>query len=195
MDAVDKYNIRGAAFSAAPFSLNFHWRQLKEDVFNWVVYAGTLLKSMKRKFEFITERYLDGNKDTDKFSYLKAINASTIGEIEDAMIVPLYGFKDRFDYYDKIASCDVMDQIAVPTFALNAADDPFFNQNIFEKDCSRGGTSPLKLVRTNHGGHLGHLFHVTKDDRTGAVAFFLQIELGWFIEHIHDSSTIRRLAK
>ncbi len=48
MDAVDRYNIRGAAVSGAPFDLNPHWRQLIDDDFNRIVYAGGLVKSMKK---------------------------------------------------------------------------------------------------------------------------------------------------
>ena len=48
MGAVDKYNIRGAAVTAAPFDLNYHWRQLIDVEFNRIVYAGNLLKSMKK---------------------------------------------------------------------------------------------------------------------------------------------------
>ena len=47
-EAITKYNIRGAAVSAAPFGLTSHWRQLIDDPFNKQVYAGTLMKSMKK---------------------------------------------------------------------------------------------------------------------------------------------------
>lgn len=51
---------------------------------------------MTQKVEHITERYLEGNTETDVFDYWKAMNATTIPEIEDAMIAPLYGFSDKF---------------------------------------------------------------------------------------------------
>jgi predicted alpha/beta-fold hydrolase len=189
MDAVDKYNIRGAAVSGAPFDLVFHWRQLIDVEFNRIVYAGSMLKSMKRKTQYITDRFLEGNTETDVFDYWKCMNATTIAEIEDGMIAPIYGFKDRFEYYEKSASLPVIDKIAVPTFVINAGDDPFFNPDHFpwEKDCEAGGVAPLKLTRTEKGGHLGHLFHriENEDERP---ASFAPMELARFLEHVHSSN-------
>ena len=220
IQAVDKYNIRGAAVSGAPFDLNSHWRQLIDVDFNRIIYAGSLMKSMKnvrvmfsvhlhftffqslsltlqrpsflleKKVEIITEKYLDGNKDTDVFDYWKAINAKNIPEMEDAMIAPLYGFKDKFDYYDQSASLPVVDSIAVPTYVLNAADDPFFNPDSFpfEKDCTyENAGAPIKLSRTEHGGHLGHLFHRVDKESTfdKRVASFAPMELARFLDHVH----------
>lgn len=195
LDAVTKYNIQGAAVSGAPFDLNFHWRQLIDNDFERTVYAGTLLKSMKKKVEILTERFCDGNKDTEIVDYWKAMNATTIPEIEDAMIAPLYGFKDKFDYYDKSASLPVIDYIAVPTYVINAADDPFFNPVFFpyEKDCENpnNGGAPLKLTRTEHGGHLGHMFHhVDKEElkeKPQPVASFVPMELARFLDHVHTN--------
>ncbi len=130
------------------------------------------------------------------------------------MIAPLYGFEDKFDYFEKSASLTVVDDIAVPTFVINAADDPFFSQTFFpwHKDCENGGRAPLKLVRTEGGGHLGHLFHrLSKDDdndddnddyesisgegKDGGevgvdvpVASFALSELGRFLDHVHTNT-------
>jgi len=190
MDAVDKYNIRGAAVSGAPFSLEFHWRQLIDIEFNRIVYAGNVLKSMKKKVQYITDRFLDGNTETDVFDYWKCMNATTIAEIEDGMIAPLYGFKDKFEYFEKSASLPVVDKIAVPTYVINAADDPFFNPDYFpwEKDCEVGGVAPLKLTRTEKGGHLGHLFHRIENEDEIQTASFAPMELARFLKHVHSSN-------
>lgn len=188
MDAVDKYNIQGAAVSGAPFSLHHHWRQLIDYDFNRIVYAGSVLRSMKKKVQYITDRFFDGETNHNIFDYSKCMSAETIAEIEDAMIAPLYGFQDRFDYYDKSASLPVIDRIAVPTFVLNAKDDPFFNPDHFpwEKDCEIGGLAPIKLMRTENGGHLGHLFHYTDSGSTSRpVSSFAPMELARFLAHIH----------
>lgn len=186
MDAVDKYNIRGAAVSGAPFSLHHHWRQLIDYDFHRIVYAGSVLKSMKKKVQYITDRFFDGDTNHGLFDYSKCMNAKTISEIEDAMIAPLYGFQDRFEYYDKSASLPVIDRIAVPTFVLNAKDDPFFNPDHFpwEKDCEIGGLAPIKLVRTENGGHLGHLFHCIDSGISKPVSSFAPMELARFLSHV-----------
>lgn len=188
MDAVDKYNIRGAAVSGAPFHLQWHYRQLIDYDFNRIVYAGSVLKSMKKKLDYITERFFDGDTNTNVLDYWMCKNATLITEIEDGMIAPLYGFQDRYDYYEKTASFYVVDDIAVPTFVLNAEDDPFFNPDKFpwDKDCENGGKAPLKLVRTQHGGHLGHLFHMLGNDSTTPVSSFAPMQLGRFLAHVHN---------
>ena len=194
LDAVTKHNIRGAAVTAAPFHLRPHHRRLIDEPVQRIVYAGSILKSMKKKADYIIEKYCNGNTDTKKFNYWMVKNASTIAEVEDGMIAPLYGFKDKFDYFDRSASLNVVDDIAVPTLVLNAADDPFFSTTWFpwHKDSERGGKAPLKLVKTEEGGgHLGHLFHMFDDDdkekyrHEYPVASFALSELGRFISHVH----------
>lgn len=193
MDAVTKYNIRGAAVTAAPFHLRPHHRRLIDEPFQRNVYAGSMLKSMKSKLDYLVDRFCGGDKNTDKFNYWMVKNATTIAEVEDGMIAPLFGFQDKFDYFEKSASLYVVDKIAVPTFVLNADDDPFFSRTFFpwNKDCENGGAAPLKLVRTKFGGHVGHLFHKDIDGENSnsgqPVASFALSELGRFINHVHSN--------
>jgi len=187
-DAVEKYNIRGAAVSGAPFNLEHHYRQLIDYDFQRIVYAGSVLKSMKKKVNYLVDRFYGGDPSLAPFDYDLCMNAKTIAEIEDGMIAPLYGFEDRFDYYKQSASLPVIDKIAVPTFVLNAADDPFFDSDKFpwEKDCEVGGIAPIKLVRTDEGGHIGHLFHLHNEENK-PTSSFMPIELARFISHVSKS--------
>ena len=95
------------------------------------------------------------------------------------------------DYYDR--TTPIVDDIAVPTFVLNSADDPFFNRDVFpsELDCSdKNDGVPIKIVRTEYGGHLGHLFHFVDEDGDAAkpVASFAPMQLAKFLDHIHNNS-------
>ena len=144
----------------------------------------------EQKVEQITDTYLEGNKETNRFDYWGAMNATTIPEIKDAMIAPIYGFEDKFDYYDKSASLRVVDYIAVPTYVINAADDPFFDAQYFpfDKDCTNKiDGAPLKLERTKYGGHLGHLFHYVDKGSSSKVASFAPMELARFLDHVHTN--------
>ncbi len=199
VDAVDKFNIRGMAVSGAPFTLMAHWRELIDNSFNRIVYAGNIMKTMKKKVDYLTDRFFEGDKDTSFFDYWKCINAETIADIEDGMIAPMYGFEDKFDYYRQTASLDVVERIAVPTYVLNAADDPFFTRHFFpwEQDCDRGGVAPLKLMRTEKGGHLGHLFHRPNSEeseegttKTQPTSSFMPMELARFIKHVHKRGNV-----
>lgn len=199
MDAVTKYNLRGAAVTAAPFHLRPHHRRLIDEPVQRLIYTSSLLKSMKTKLDDLVDQFFDGDVETDKLDYWKIKNATTIAEIEDFMIAPLYGFKDKFDYFEKSASLPLTDDIAVPTFVLNSCDDPFFSETFFpwDKDCEKGGVAPLKLVRTPKGGHLGHMFHINRpnehEGKEGKeekpVASFALSELGRFINHVHTEIT------
>eukprot|EP00558_Chaetoceros_sp_UNC1202_P003983 CAMPEP_0197244772 /NCGR_PEP_ID=MMETSP1429-20130617/9789_1 /TAXON_ID=49237 /ORGANISM="Chaetoceros sp., Strain UNC1202" /LENGTH=296 /DNA_ID=CAMNT_0042705185 /DNA_START=11 /DNA_END=901 /DNA_ORIENTATION=+ len=196
MDAIDKYNIRGAAVTGAPFNIGFHERQLTDFPIQRFVYAESLRKSMQNRVEILVDKFCGGDKDTDVFDYWKCRSARTIGDIEDGLIAPLYGFKDRYDYYEQSASLPVMDKIAVPVYVLNAEDDPFFNSHLFpwKQCCDRGGVAPVKLETTVDGGHLGHIFH--RDDRGSEedapipVSSFAPMELARFIKHVHTSNFV-----
>lgn len=199
LEAVTKNFIRGAAVTAAPFHLRPHHRRLIDEPFQRIVYAASILKSMKSKLDYIVDRFCDGDKDTDKFDYWMVRNATTIAEVEDGMIAPLFGFRDKFDYFEKSASLPLIDKIAVPTYVLNAADDPFFSKTFFpwDKDCENGGIAPMKLERTKYGGHLGHMFSMSttvpitakNQEEVKPVASFALSELGRFIDHVHTKTS------
>ena len=178
----------------APFHLRAHYKRLSDEHIQRIVYAGALLKSMHRKADVLLDRFCDGDTNTQKFDYWKVKNATTIAEVEAGLIAPVFGFKDHFDYYEQSASLPVIDKIAVPTFVLNAGDDPFFSTTFFPwiLDSEKGGTAPVKLVKTEEGGgHLGHMFHQfdekEKKQFNGEypVSSFALSELGRFIRHVH----------
>ena len=49
----------------------------------------------------------------------------TVRQFDDAYTAPHHGFRDADDYYHRASSLRVIDQIAIPTLILSAADDPF----------------------------------------------------------------------
>jgi hypothetical protein len=46
-----------------------------------------------------------------------------------------------------------------------------------EKSVEGGGNVPLKMVRTNHGGHLGYIFHEPDQEATARAASWMPTEL------------------
>jgi hypothetical protein len=76
---------------------------------------------------------------------------------------------------------------AVPMFILSAADDPLFNPSMFpqEKSIKGGRRAPLKMVRTNHGGPLGYIFHQPEHAfGSRRAASWMPMELALFIRHV-----------
>jgi len=94
--------------------------------------------------------------------------ASGIGPVRtirefDQKIVALYcGFRDADDYYYRAASARVLDRIAVPTFILNACDDPFIR--LFPETRAQLIANPhINFVETSNGGHCAFLARRSAD--------------------------------
>lgn len=80
--------------------------------------------------------------------------------------------------------------MAVPLYIINAEDDPFFDPSFFpvEESVDGGSLAPIKMVRTEHGGHLGFMFHQLEDEnRHNMNASWMPLELSRFIKHVDDS--------
>ena len=171
---------------------------------------------MKKKIQYQLEQFCDDNRDTDAFEYRMCMEATTIAEIETGFIAKIYGFEDNIDYYRQSSCTYFLEGIAVPTFILTAADDPFMDPSYFpiEKSVQGGGKAPLNMKRYEHGGHSGFLFHQPgpndvvstsgspcrgpDDDRNNdgdRVSSFMPSELARFVDHVHShpfSSSIDR---
>lgn len=80
--------------------------------------------------------------------------------------------------------------MAVPLYIINAEDDPFFDPSFFpvEESVDGGSLAPIKMVRTEHGGHLGFMFHQLEEDETkhNMNASWIPLELSRFIKHVGE---------
>jgi len=171
---------------------------------NRVVYSNSLLQSLKDRVKEQREK-LCGDSDSDdacnvKIDYDAAMAAKTIMELEDAVIAPLYGFDDFFDYYRSTSSINFICSIAVPTLVINAKDDPFMDPSVWpvNKTCEYGGPAPIKMIRTRHGGHLGFGFHLVDegDERLQTEGdepwpSWASWELGRFLDHVRKYDTTK----
>ena len=208
--AVDRYHIAGAAVLCAPLDQTRHAAVLGQPGFvHRHGYTRTLLRALKRRaaqqwhFQHRQSQRPDPptNATPPLWDHARAMAARTVTEFDDAFVAPVYGFADCWDYYRQTSSIGYLDQIAVPTLILNAKDDPFMDPSVWpvEKSVEGGGTAPLKLVRADHGGHLGFLFHQVDDDEDGLLRLHPQSplpppswsanELGQFLGHVHTRTT------
>ena len=81
----------------------------------------------------------------------------TLYEIDDRITAPSFGFRDADHYYatqsaQSISSSD----IRVPTLLIQAKDDTFIPFEIFSHPAIAANPH-LRLLATEHGGHLGFL--------------------------------------
>ena len=58
-----------------------------------------------------------------RYSDLLETNWDGLAPIENEILAPMYGLKDRFAYYKAGNTIQRLDKIKVPTFALHALDD------------------------------------------------------------------------
>lgn len=187
--APEDYNIKGAAVTSVPFDLVLSGPMLAKPGINKSIYTKNFLKSMKKKMRKKHEaEYLESVETSSSFpfDYDGFMAATTISEIEDAYVAPIYGFEDHMDYYSKVRSANFVGGIAVPVLAINAKDDPFFHPDMIPPD-----VKPLRFVRTDYGGHCGFMFQRRDkvDDYNLPSTSWMPHELARFIDHVDNHET------
>lgn len=76
-------------------------------------------------------------------------------DISENAIAPLYGYKTLESYYNDTQSVGKLHMIKVPTFFLNAIDDPTINAELYPfKELENNEN--IVAGFTNRGGHCGH---------------------------------------
>ena len=123
--AHSEFNIFGAAVCCAPLDIERNSGFMQAPGFNRNVYNNFLLDSLKETTLAQLDR-LEENTETQKINRDEVAAAETVTDFDNAVICPLFGFKDHTDYYRKCSSQNFLDKIRVPTFILNSRDDPFF---------------------------------------------------------------------
>lgn len=130
---------------------------------------------------------------------VKALEAAkSIDEFNDLYTVPVFGFKDRDDYYNSVCATTSLKKIAVPTLIMNAYDDPFTDRKAMPDAVKSVGKAPVQLKFYDNGGHCGFLTsrkdYTREPSKTLAkqltnvgVERFLPPELCRFVLHIEDS--------
>ena len=190
--AFEEFSVYGAAVTGAPFDNERNINCVQKAGFNKVAYNNNLLNSMKKTYLSQLERFPD-SKEAMVLDYNEIAEATEISAFENAAIAPLFGFKDNIDYYRKTNCINFLDDIRVPTLIVNAADDPFFDPDFFPTEfcChsaeGRSKRSPISMVRTEHGGHLGYMFH-QKDGNESDMedVSFMPAELARFVKHVFE---------
>jgi uncharacterized protein len=96
-------------------------------------------------------RLFPGAFDTSRLRGLRSLR-----EFDDRITAFYCGFTGADDYYDRSAAAHVIDRIAVPTFILNAANDPFIR--ILPETRRKILDNPhITFVETADGGHCSYL--------------------------------------
>jgi predicted alpha/beta-fold hydrolase len=92
--------------------------------------------------------------DTFDTSRLRGI--TSLRDFDDKITAYYCGFTGADDYYDRAAATHVVDRIAVPTFILHAANDPFIR--ILPETRRKIQNNPnITFLETADGGHCSYL--------------------------------------
>ena len=188
--AYSLYNVHGAAVTGAPFDAERNVKYLDAPGFNRVVYSGNFLKSLKKKVQYQLDRHCESDPFTSAFDYPRTMSAKSIAEFDDAFTAKVYGFGTNLDYYRSNSCYYFLSAVAVPLLVINAGDDPFFDPEFYpvEESVDGGGSAPIKMERTKHGGHLGFMFHQLSraEKKEQRVSSWMPTELARFISHVHS---------
>ena len=194
MSALTEFNIQGAAVNCVPFD-NERNKDFLLQGLSKIIYNGKLLQSLKETAFRQLERFGD-TLDAQKVDSDRLAKATTITEFDETYIAPLFGFQNYRDYYNQTSCLNFLDKIRVPTLILNSRDDPFMDPAFFpweygcDSESGEQNQSPIRMLRSEHGGHLGYMFHSQVlgggDGNGNTQASFMPTELARFINHCHE---------
>jgi predicted alpha/beta-fold hydrolase len=109
------------------------------------LYERRFLKRMRQRL-FATGRY---TRD-------QLASARSLYEIDDKITAPSFGFQGADHYYSTQSAQSYLGRIRVPTLLIQSKDDTFIPFEMFRHPAI--GSNPfLRLIATEHGGHLGFL--------------------------------------
>jgi predicted alpha/beta-fold hydrolase len=105
----------------------------------------------------------------------------TLRGFDDKITARYCGFAGAEDYYQRSASSNVLDRIAVPTLVIHADDDPFIR--VLPQTRDKLLANPhITYVETEHGGHCAFLADPNGYDgrwaERQAIAFLQRVERG-----------------
>ena len=109
-------------------------------------FLRSLRKRVERKAALYPEHY--------DVQYLRGLRS--IRDFDEQITARYCGFAGAQDYYDRAASANVLDRVAVPTLVLHAEDDPFIR--ILPDTRQKLENNPnITFIETVGGGHCAFL--------------------------------------
>lgn len=89
-----------------------------------------------------------------RFNLRAAVRARTLREFDAAFTCPISGFRSVEDYYEQASCGPHLARVRVPTFILNALDDPLIPEAGSPRELAEGSPA-VRYLQTKHGGHVG----------------------------------------
>ncbi|MFZ2489359.1 MAG: alpha/beta fold hydrolase [Anaerolineae bacterium] len=138
--------LRAAAVLSPPFDLGIGGERMQEGINRQ--YAASFISSIQEKIR------AKASLVSPYIHLQKALEATTLRELDDAYTAPLHGFSNAEDYYARCSSRRFLAGIQVPTLILRALDDPLLSPKDIPHELLNYNRA-LQAVITEHGGHVG----------------------------------------
>merc|ERR1712098_865161 len=136
--------------------------------------ANALVESIKE-----VKHHFESNK---MWNLEQVFSSTTVREFDNRFTAKMFGYKDVMEYYADARLCDKVENIKVPTMAINAEDDPFQPSDSIPK-AQAERSSHLGIVTTKYGGHVGFVEGWIPSGQTGwlltSFKQFLAIKTCW----------------
>jgi uncharacterized protein len=143
--------IRAAATLSVPYDLAAASRYLERRVGR--IYTFHFMRRLKAKAADLITRF---PRETSHIDAARVQAAQTFFEFDDALTAPLHGFTGATAYYAESSAVGFLARVAVPTYCLNAVDDPFFPRQAAAHAATIAASNPLlRFEVAKWGGHTG----------------------------------------
>ena len=109
------------------------------------IYMRRFLRLMGHKVHLQARRYPQ-EFPTDGYENLR-----TFADFDNRYTAPLHGFRNAEDYWAQCSSHSYLDRVRIPTWIINARNDPFLSPACFPASDNPNVT----LLVPRHGGHCG----------------------------------------
>jgi predicted alpha/beta-fold hydrolase len=138
--------IRAAVCFSVPCDLAAASSRLAEK--SNTIYMKRFMRLMGQKVRLQAENFPD-EFPLDDYHRLK-----TFADFDGRYTAPLHGFRDARHYWQCCSSSQYLDQIRVPSWIVNARNDPFLSPSCFP-DVALHNNPLVTLISPQHGGHCG----------------------------------------
>ena len=166
-DSAWSRGIRGSAVTCVPFDPVVSHKNIEEG-FNRAVYSVVSVAFLLRLSYLIfrSQNFLmtlkkkaheQHGRFPGAFDINAVMNCRSLGDFDDAFIAPIYGYKDKFDYYRNNGCKKFLGDIRIPSIAINALDDPIVGSDGLPNQSDYSAESAIRLVYHSFGGHCGFI--------------------------------------
>ena len=115
-----------------------------------VLYRWRFLRTLSKKMHLKHQQF------PNELDVVPLKKVKNLTDFDDFFTSKINGFKDAEDYYLKASSKQFIPNISIPTFLINALDDPFLSDSCFPIREAKENSN-FFLMTPFHGGHVGFI--------------------------------------